>query len=164
MNSKPREALSPATRLCATHSTFTLSSFTSRAYLSESSRTWLAYCSACPVSEIANVMARVSGVSVERGNTGDGQYVIIRGMDPRYSTTLIDGVKSPSPDNAERYVPLDIFPADLEERIEVYKSLTPDMEGDASGGVVNMVMKTAPDRLRIDGYFGTGYIGNLYIT
>ena len=110
-----------------------------------------------PDITVANVMARVSGVSVERGNTGDGQYVIIRGMDPRYSTTLINGVKIPSPDNAERYVPLDIFPADLEERIEVYKSLTPDMEGDASGGVVNMIMKTAPDELRVEGNAGVGY-------
>jgi len=110
-----------------------------------------------PDITLANVMARVSGVSVQRGNTGDGQYVIIRGMDPRYSTTLINGVKIPSPDNAQRYVPLDIFPADLVERIEVYKSLTPDMEGDASGGVVNMVMKTAPEGLRLEGNAGAGY-------
>ena len=110
-----------------------------------------------PDITVANVMARVSGVSVERGNTGDGQYVIIRGMDPRYSTTLINNVKIPSPDNAERYVPLDIFPADLAERIEVYKSLTPDMEGDASGGVVNMVMKAAPDGFRLEGNAGAGY-------
>ncbi|HTI59713.1 TonB-dependent receptor [Mucilaginibacter sp.] len=110
-----------------------------------------------PDITVANVMARVSGVSVQRGNTGDGQYVIIRGMDPRYSTTLINGIKIPSPDNKERYVPLDIFPADLIERIEVSKSLTPDMEGDASGGVVNLVMKTAPDELRLEGNAGIGY-------
>ena len=91
------------------------------------------------------------------GNTGDGQYAIIRGMDPRYNTTLINGIKIPSPDNKQRYVPLDIFPADLVERIEVFKSLTPDMEGDASGGVINMVMKTAPDQLRIEGNVGAGY-------
>ncbi len=110
-----------------------------------------------PDITVANVMARVSGVSVERGNTGDGQYVIIRGMDPRYSTTLINGVKVPSPDNKQRYLPLDIFPADLVERIEVYKSLTPSMEGDASGGVVNMLMKTAPGGLRLEGNAGIGY-------
>ncbi len=110
-----------------------------------------------PDITVANVMARVSGVSVQRGNTGDGQYVIIRGMDPRYSTTLINGIKIPSPDNKERYVPLDIFPADLVERIEVYKSLTPDMEGDASGGAVNMVMKTAPNGFRFEGNAGIGY-------
>ena len=110
-----------------------------------------------PDITVANVMARVSGVSVERGNTGDGQYVIIRGMDPRYNTTLINGIKIPSPDNKQRYVPLDIFPADLVENIGLYKSLTPDMEGDATGGVVNMMMRTAPDQLRIEGNVGAGY-------
>jgi TonB-dependent receptor len=106
---------------------------------------------------VSNVLSRVSGISVDRSNTGDAQHVIIRGMDKQYNTTLINGIKIPSPDNKNRYVPLDIFPAGLVERIEVYKTLTPDMEADASGGVINLVMKTAPDKLRVDGEFGTGY-------
>jgi TonB-dependent receptor len=106
---------------------------------------------------VSNVLSRVSGISVDRGNNGDAQHAIIRGMDKQYNTTLINGIKIPSPDNKNRYVPLDIFPAELVEKIEVFKTLTPDMEADASGGVINMVMKTAPDRLRVDGYFGTGY-------
>jgi TonB-dependent receptor len=106
---------------------------------------------------VANVLSRVSGISIDRSNTGDAQHVIIRGMDKQYNTVLINGVKIPSPDNKNRYIPLDIFPSDLVARIEVSKSLTPDMEGDASGGVVNLVMKTAPDHLRIEGNFGTGY-------
>ncbi len=112
-----------------------------------------------PDITVANVMARISGVSIERGNTGEGQYAIIRGMDKRYNTTLINGIKIPSPDNKNRYVPLDIFPTDLIERIEVFKSLTPDMEGDASGGVINLVMKTAPDEFRLEGNVGAGYSG-----
>src|SRR6202000_2373193 len=91
---------------------------------------------------VANVLSRVSGISIDRSNTGDAQHVIIRGMDKQYNTTLINGIKIPSPDNKNRYIPLDIFPAELVEKIEVFKTLTPDMEGDASGGVVNLVMKT----------------------
>jgi TonB-dependent receptor len=106
---------------------------------------------------VSNVLGRVSGISIDRSNTGDAQHVIIRGMDKQYNTTLINSIKIPSPDNKNRYVPLDIFPAGLVERIDVYKTLTPDMEGDASGGVVNLVMKTAPDKLRVDGEVGTGY-------
>ena len=70
-------------------------------------------------------MQRVSGVSIERSNNGEGQYAIIRGMDKRYTYTLINGYKIPSPDNKNRYVPLDIFPADIIDRLEVNKSLTP---------------------------------------
>jgi TonB-dependent receptor len=106
---------------------------------------------------VSSVLQRVSGISIDRSSTGDASHVIIRGMDKQYNTTLINGIKIPSPDSKNRYIPLDIFPAGLVERIEVYKTLTPDMEGDASGGVVNLVMKTAPDKLRVDGEFGTGY-------
>lgn len=106
---------------------------------------------------VSNVLSRMSGISVDRSNTGDARHVIIRGMDKQYNTTLINGVKIPSPDNRARYIPLDIFPAGLVDRLEVYKTLTPDMEGDASGGVVNLVMKSAPDELKVEGEIGTGY-------
>ncbi|HEY9260238.1 TonB-dependent receptor, partial [Chitinophaga sp.] len=110
-----------------------------------------------PDLTVANVIQRVSGVSIERSSNGDGQYAILRGMDKRYNYTLINGVKIPSPDNKYRYVPLDIFPSELLDRLEVYKSLTPNMEGDAVGGVVNMVMKDAPNRLSLNANIATGY-------
>jgi TonB-dependent receptor len=110
-----------------------------------------------PDLTVANVLQRVSGVSIERSNTGDGEHAIIRGMDKRYNVTLINGVKIPSPDNRNRFVPLDIFPADLLDRLEVIKSLTPDMEADASGGVMNIVMKDAPDHLIINANVAAGY-------
>jgi len=98
-----------------------------------------------PDITVANVLQRVSGVSVIRNNTGDGQYAIIRGMDRRYNYTLINSIKIPSPDDKNRYVPMDMFPADMVGRLEIVKALTPSMEGDAIGGAMNVVMKTAPD-------------------
>ncbi|WP_143306948.1 TonB-dependent receptor [Chitinophaga vietnamensis] len=115
-----------------------------------------------PDITIANVMQRVSGVSLERSNNGDGQYAIIRGMDKRYQYTLINGVKIPSPDNKNRYVPLDIFPADLVDRLEVYKTLTPAMEADAIGGATNMVMKDAPNRFVLNANAAIGYAQTLF--
>jgi outer membrane receptor protein involved in Fe transport len=94
---------------------------------------------------IADVARRVNGLSVTMDNTGASDRTIIRGMDPKYNYTLVDGVKIPSPGDRSRYIPLSIFPADIVERIEVYKNLTPDMEGDAIGGVVNLAMRKAPE-------------------
>ncbi|WP_443946004.1 TonB-dependent receptor domain-containing protein [Pedobacter sp. AW1-32] len=110
-----------------------------------------------PDLTVANVLQRVSGVSIERNSNGDGQYAILRGMDKRYNYTLVNGVKIPSPDNKYRYVPLDLFPSDLLDRLEVYKTLTPNLEGDAVGGAVNMVMKNAPSRLQINANLASGY-------
>ncbi len=110
-----------------------------------------------PDITVGNILQRVSGVSIVRNSSGDGQYAIIRGMDKRYNYTLVNGVKIPSPDNKNRYVPLDIFPSDLLERLEVVKALTPSMEGDAIGGAMNMVMKSAPHDLTISATAASGY-------
>ncbi len=110
-----------------------------------------------PDITVANVIQRVSGLSIERNASGDPQYAIVRGMDKRYNNTLINGIKIPSPDNENRFVPLDIFPAVFLERLEVFKSLTANMEADAIGGTVNMVMKSAPSRRLLEADVQVGY-------
>lgn len=110
-----------------------------------------------PDITVANVVQRISGVSLERNSNGDGQNAIVRGMDKRYNYTLVNGIKIPSPDPRNRYVPLDIFPSDLLDRLEVTKALTPNMEGDAIGGVMDMKMKNAPSRFSLNANIGTGY-------
>ncbi|EHQ24370.1 TonB-dependent receptor [Mucilaginibacter paludis] len=110
-----------------------------------------------PDITVANVMQRVSGVTIERSNSGEGRYPIIRGMDKRYINTLVNGIKIPSPDNKNRFIPLDLFPAELLERLEVSKTLTPSMEGDAIGGTINLVMKDAPSATLLQASFSAGY-------
>ncbi len=100
-----------------------------------------------PDITVGNVLQRAPGVSVVKNSNGDGNYAIIRGMADRYNYTTINGIKIPSPDDMTRSIPMDIFPSDLLERLEVVKSLTPSMEGDAIGGVTNMVLKDAPKHL-----------------
>ena len=110
-----------------------------------------------PDLTVANAIQRMSGVTVERNSSGEGQYAILRGMDKRYNYTLVNGVKIPSPDNKNRFVPLDIFPSEMLDRLEVTKSLTADMEGDGIGGAVNLVMKDAPEKLEVTANLATGY-------
>ncbi len=38
-----------------------------------------------PDITVANVIQRMSGVTVERNSSGEGQYAILRGMDKRYN-------------------------------------------------------------------------------
>ena len=111
-----------------------------------------------PDINVANVLTRVSGVTVQRPVGGNGgAYAAIRGMEPRYNNTLVNGVKIASPDAQTRFVPLDIIPSDLIQRIEVHKALLPSMEGDAVGGTVNIVTKTAPDTTVLLATASVGY-------
>ena len=109
-----------------------------------------------PDVNVASVLQRVSGVTMEREASGEASYAILRGMDKRYNYTLVNGVKIPSPDDKNRYIPLNIFPSDLMDRLVVSKSLTADMEGDAAGGVVDMVMKDAPSHFQIQANAAVG--------
>lgn len=110
-----------------------------------------------PDLNVANVLQRMSGITLDKSGGSGAQYALLRGMDKRYNYTLVNGIKIPSTNSKHRYVPLDIFPADLVDRIELTKAITPDMEGDAIAGVVNLVMKNAPDRLLIQANASAGY-------
>jgi Carboxypeptidase regulatory-like domain/TonB-dependent Receptor Plug Domain len=109
-----------------------------------------------PDITIGNVLQRVSGVSMIRSGSGDGQYAIIRGLATRYTYTSINGIIMPSPDAQTRSVPLDMFPADMVQRVEVTKALTPNVEANAIGGATNLVMKDAPAHLTVSGNLATG--------
>ena len=115
-----------------------------------------------PDYTIGDVLQRVSGVTTEKSVTGGGKFATIRGMDARYNYTTIDGVKIPSPDYKNSYVPMDIFPSEMVERLEVIKTLTPDMEGSAIGGAMNLVLKEAPDNFTLSAEAATGFDQNLY--
>jgi hypothetical protein len=110
-----------------------------------------------PDVTVGNALQRVSGVTIQRSASGEGRYAIIRGMDQRYNNTLVNGIKIPSPDDKFRFVPMDVFPSEMLERLEVIKALTPAMEGDAVGGSMNLVMKSAPDRFVLSANVSGGF-------
>src|ERR1700761_2584543 len=106
-----------------------------------------------------DVVQHIQGLSVTRTSTGNSDKAIIRGMEAKYSYTLINGFKIPSPDDKSRYISLDLFPAGLLQSVQVYKSLTADMEGDAVGGAINLVMQQPPDVPLLKVNLNTGYNG-----
>lgn len=109
-----------------------------------------------PDINAANVLQRMSGITVQRSNGADEAYAVVRGMEPRYNNTLLNGIKIASPDSKNRFVQLDIIPSDILSSIEISKSLLPDMEGDATGGTINMIVKDAPVKTA---FKATGSIG-----
>ncbi|MGE3165696.1 MAG: TonB-dependent receptor [Planctomycetota bacterium] len=85
------------------------------------------------VSNAAAGAAKTPGVSVV-----DGKFVVVRGLGGRYSLTLVDNRQVPSPEPERRVVPLDLFPANLIERLEITKGYSPDLPGEFAGGCVQV--------------------------
>jgi TonB-dependent receptor len=98
-----------------------------------------------PNTNIADAVGRVPSVSLER-DEGEGKYVQIRGTEPRLSNVTVNGVNLPSPEGAVRNIKLDAVPANLVERIEVFKTLSASQDADGIGGTVNLVTRTPGER------------------
>lgn len=90
-----------------------------------------------PDQNVADALRRVPAVSVQR-DQGEARYVQIRGTNPNLSNISINGEQIPSPEGDVRYAALDMIPSDVLSSIEVTKAITPDMDGDAIGGSVNL--------------------------
>ena len=115
-----------------------------------------------PDSNAAEALQRLPGISLE-ADTGEGRFINIRGMDADLNGTTFDGVRMTSsnpasPMSGGRAVAFDSFPAGLLGGVEVIKSLTPDVDAEGLGGVVNIQPRTIPadqDHI-IDASFGGG--------
>jgi TonB-dependent receptor len=112
-----------------------------------------------PNTNIADAVGRLPSVSLER-DEGEGKYVQIRGTEPRLSNMTINGILIPSPEGNVRNIKMDIIPSGIVDRIEVNKTLSANQDGDAIGGSVNLVTKTASERPTLD-FEGQGGYTNI---
>ena len=99
-----------------------------------------------PDLNTAAVIRRLPGVAVQN-DQAEPRFAVVRGLNPTYNHTSLDGgfVASPERGGLARAVPLDVVPASLLSRLEVFKTVTPDMDHNAIGGVINMVTRSAFD-------------------
>jgi TonB-dependent receptor len=93
-----------------------------------------------PDRNLADAVGRLSGVHVQQGK-GEGQFAIIRGIDPKLNKVTVNGATSALSDVAGRSGrrgPLDVIGAGNFARIEVSKTLLPDMDAQGLGGQINV--------------------------
>ena len=113
-----------------------------------------------PDQNVAEALQRAPGLSVQR-DQGEGRFVVIRGIDPNFNSTTINGMRIPGPEADSRAVNLDAISSDLVESVEITKAITPDMDGDAVGGNIEVKTLTAFD---LGGRSGSVTVGGSYNT
>ena len=102
-------------------------------------------------SDVAEAVTKMSGASLS-----DGKYVVMRGLNDRYNTVLINGVRLPSPDPDRKAIALDIFPTSMIRSVIARKTYTSDMPGDSSGGSVELLTKSIPEESFFKLSYGIG--------
>lgn len=92
-------------------------------------------------ADLSGAMKRVTGVTVQ-----NGKYVYVRGLGDRYTKSNLNHMPLPGLDPDVNSVQIDVFPTNTLENVAVYKTFTPDLEGDFAGGLVNIVTKKFPEQ------------------
>jgi len=111
-----------------------------------------------PDVNAAESVARLPGITISRSN-GEGSQVTVRGVSPRFNSVTVNGQRIPSTEAGNRSIDLSMVSSDILQGIEVFKALTPDKDGDAVGGTVNLVTRTAEEGFRGRVQFESGYHG-----
>jgi len=139
-----------------------------------------------PDANAAESVGRLPGVSLVRSG-GEATKVVIRGLEPKYNMVTVDGVEipastnsgpqntnnSPSIDNNggepfdDRGTDLRMISSSTLEGIEVYKTVTPDMDAAVLGGTVNfdiMQARSTPGDAPVVSLLAQGAYNNLMST
>lgn len=106
-------------------------------------------------NNVAQVLKRVSGVTVE-----NGKYVTVRGLGERYNNVQLNGSSLPSTEPNRRNFSFDIIPTALIDNVTISKTFTPDMPGEFTGGLVEVNTLSIPEERLFQVSVGTGFNTN----
>jgi outer membrane receptor protein involved in Fe transport len=101
-----------------------------------------------PDVNAAEAIARLPGIGIDRSG-GEGQKVVIRGMQPKFAAITLNGVSLPSNSSTDRSVDLSLISPELLDGIEVYKAPLPYMDAEAIGGTVNLKLRKAAEEFKM---------------
>lgn len=102
--------------------------------------------------DAASALRRITGVTVEAG-----KYVYVRGLGDRYSKVTLNGGEVPSLDPNRNTAQMDLFPTNLIDNLLVYKTFSPDLYGDFTGGYIDVATKDIPEQRIVQINASLGY-------
>jgi TonB-dependent receptor len=105
-----------------------------------------------PDYNISDSFRRLPGVQTIF-DEDEGRYVAIRGLNPNFTSGTFDGGGIATAERQNRQLNLESVPTTAVKRLEVFKSRTPDLDGNAIGGSINLVTRSAFDN---KGFFAVG--------
>lgn len=109
-----------------------------------------------PDANIGDALKRVPGITMQ-GDQGEARNIVVRGLAPQLNSVTINGNRIPSAEGDNRNIQMDLIPANMIQAIEVNKAILPEMDGDAIGGSVNLVTRSAGEGFRVSGTLAGSY-------
>lgn len=98
--------------------------------------------------DAAEVVRRVPGITIT-----DGRFVVVRGLEERYNSVMLNNATAPSFEADKRAFSFDAIPSGLIDNILIYKSPAPELPADFAGAAINIQTKNVAD----ENSFGLSY-------
>ena len=100
----------------------------------------------------AESIAKVAGATIV-----DGKSAVVRGLNDRYISTTLNGASIPSADPYRQSASLDLFPSQVIDQVVVAKTFTPDQPGAFTGGGIDVITKSFPEKPFLSLSLGSSY-------
>ncbi|MDR1553412.1 MAG: TonB-dependent receptor [Prevotellaceae bacterium] len=100
----------------------------------------------------SEIVRRISGITVI-----DERFIIVRGLSQRYNNVWLNGLSIPGTEADSRAFPFDLIPSSQIDNLLVYKSPSPEIPGDFSGGFVKITSKSVPSENRVEVSYASGF-------
>jgi TonB-dependent receptor len=109
-----------------------------------------------PDVNLAESIGRLPGISLIR-SSGEGTGFVIRGLLPRYTMISLNGIILPSTNVNDRSTSISGISQYAIQDVEVYKSLTADMDANSAAGAINLTLRKAPESFHLNAMVRGGY-------
>ncbi len=98
--------------------------------------------------DASEVIRRVPGVSII-----DDRFVVVRGLNQRYNNAWINNASTPSSEADQKAFSFDVIPSAMIDNMVIYKSPSPELPADFTGGFIKIFTKNMPE----EDFFSIGY-------
>ena len=105
-----------------------------------------------PDRNLGETLKRVGGITIQ----GD-RFVIVRGLNDRYNSVLLNGALLSSTEPDRRAFSFDIIPSNVVESMTISKTASPNIPNDFGGGVIQISTKNEFIDIGHNIGFGMGY-------
>jgi len=102
--------------------------------------------------DASEVVKRVPGVTIQ-----DNRFVVVRGLNQRYNNVWLNNAATPSSETDVKAFSFDAIPSNMIDNMLVYKTGSPELSAEATGGFIKISTKNIPEENFLTVEYGLGY-------
>jgi len=102
--------------------------------------------------DASEVVKRIPGVTIQ-----DNRFVVVRGLNQRYNNVWLNNAATPSSETDVKAFSFDAIPSNMIDNILIFKTGSPELPAEATGGFIKISTKNIPDEDFLSVEYGAGF-------